>query len=74
MNDGAQIKGLKEALQKVTGARGLGEDESLPAVLERLDAYADSPTIPDLLKHYLDRRSYQKALIWLDDPSQAHRA
>ena len=64
---------LKLDLEYITLARTLPEGESLGTVLARLDAYATTPDVPDRLLHYLTKRSYAKALNWLDHPDMPHR-
>ena len=63
---------LKLDLEYITQARDLPEEESLRAVLARLDACAQTPNLHDRLEHYLTKRSYAKALIWLDNPDSPH--
>ena len=63
---------LKLDLEYITLARELPEGESLGTVLVRLDAYAKTPDLPDRLLHYLTKRSYAKALNWLDHPNTPH--
>lgn len=43
-------------------------------VLRRLDRAACAGDLPARLEHYLTRRSYVKALDWLDHPETPHRA
>ncbi len=62
---------LRRDLECVTGARSLSEGETLAGVLERLDAAATGP-LPERLAHYLQKRSYVKALQWLDAPEMPH--
>jgi hypothetical protein len=63
---------LKSDLERVTGARVSDSDGSMAEALARLDACASAAATPDVLKHYLSRRSYVKALAWLEDPSLRH--
>jgi len=63
---------LRRDLERVTGARALNDGESLAAVLGRLDQASQSTELPAKFQHYLSRRSYVKALAWLDDPSTPH--
>ena len=63
---------LKLDLECITQVRDLPEGESLRAVLARLDACAQTPDLHDRLAHYLTKRSYAKALAWLDNPDSPH--
>ena len=63
---------LKAHLERITGARPPSEDVPLAQVLAELDAYSKSESIPPKLEHYLSKRSYVKALAWLEDPSTPH--
>ena len=63
---------LKLDLEYITLACELPEGESLGTVLARLDAYAKTPDLPDRLLHYLTKRSYAKALNWLENPDTPH--
>lgn len=42
-------------------------------VLARLDAASKDPGLPERLEHYLSKRSYVKALEWLDNPDLPHQ-
>jgi len=44
----------------------------LPEALRRLDRIASEESLPRDLAHYLSRRSYVKALEWLDHPDMPH--
>ena len=63
---------LKLDLEYITQVRDLPEGESLRTVLARLDACAQTPNLHDRLQHYLTKRSYAKALVWLDNPDSPH--
>lgn len=63
---------LKLDLEYITQARTLPEGESLQTVLARLDACAQTAGLHDRLEHYLTKRSYAKALVWLDHPDSPH--
>jgi len=65
---------LKMELEYVTQRRPLREGDSLAKVLQRLDEAAHEQELPDRLKHFLGKRSYLKALAWLDDPDMPHHA
>jgi hypothetical protein len=64
---------LKLDLEYITQARALPAGETLKAVLARLDACAQTPDLHDRLQHYLTKRSYAKALTWLDHPDSPHQ-
>jgi hypothetical protein len=57
----------------VTGAKRPQEGLSIREALERLDRIAADKTLPGDLAHYLSRRSYLKALEWLDHPDMTHQ-
>jgi hypothetical protein len=63
---------LRMDLEYITQVRDLPEGESLRTVLARLDACAQTAGLQDRLKHYLTKRSYAKALVWLDHPDSPH--
>ncbi len=63
---------LRIDLEYITQMRALPVEESLRTVLARLDICAQLPNIPERLQHYLSKRSYAKALAWLDDPDSPH--
>ncbi|MFP4157929.1 MAG: hypothetical protein ACLFU4_09960 [Opitutales bacterium] len=64
---------LRTNLLWATGQKKLPEGHSLPEVLAWLDRFAAGRELPERLAHYLSRRSYVKALEWLDDPDTPHR-
>lgn len=63
---------LRRDLERITGGRPLDPEEGLTDVLARLDAVAAEAGLPERLHHYLSKRSYAKALAWLDDPQTPH--
>lgn len=63
---------LKLDLEYITQTRTLPEGETLQTVLARLDGYAQISGLHHRLEHYLTKRSYAKALIWLDHPDSPH--
>lgn len=63
---------LRADLERVVGDRPLAEGETLVDALARLDGAAASGDCSGRLKHYLSRRSYRKALEWLDAPPEPH--
>lgn len=64
---------LRLDLEYMTQLRRLPEGETLRGVLARLDVVAAETDLPGQLTHYLTKRSYVKALAWLDDPSTPHQ-
>jgi hypothetical protein len=65
---------LKCDLECITGKRTIESTETMAQVLARLDEMAKSVDAPERLKHYLSKRSYVKALAWIEDPSTPHHA
>ena len=65
---------LKSDLECITGKRTIKASETMAQVLARLDEMAKSIDAPERLQHYLNKRSYVKALIWIEDPSTPHHA
>jgi hypothetical protein len=63
---------LRVDLEYITQTRELCDGDSLRSVLARLDAAASEHGLPDRLQHYLIKRSYTKALNWLDNPNAPH--
>lgn len=59
-------------LKIATGAERLPEGSRIQDALQRLDAISKDETLPKDLAHYLSRRSYVKALEWLDHPDMPH--
>lgn len=64
---------LRSDIELVTAQKPLPEGVTLLDVMARLDAVSKSEQIPAPLKHYLERRSYLKALEYLQDPETPHR-
>jgi hypothetical protein len=64
---------LRVNLEYITQRRKLPQDVSLPEVLAYLDEVAKGPDLPERLEHYLSKRSYVKALEWLDNPDLPHQ-
>lgn len=64
---------LKIDIEFVTAQRPLPAGLTLLDVMARLDKVAQSAQTPDRLKHYLERRSYLKALEYLINPETPHR-
>lgn len=63
---------IRADLERIVAGRALPKGETLADVLKRLDVHAASGGLPERLDHYLSKRSYQKALAWLDDPATPH--
>jgi hypothetical protein len=64
---------IKADLERIIGTRPMHDGGTMPEVLARLDACAQSSRIPERLKHYLSKRSYVKALAWIEDPNIPHQ-
>lgn len=64
---------LRCDLAVVTRQSAMDPGDTMVGVLARLDAASKRPEIPERLEHYLSKRSYMKALEWLDDPALPHR-
>ncbi|RPG84269.1 MAG: hypothetical protein CBC33_006740 [Coraliomargarita sp. TMED73] len=64
---------LRQDLEFVLGHRSLPEGTELVDVLKRLDGQAQAGGLPGDLQHYIERRSYTKALAWVEDPTLPHR-
>ncbi len=64
---------VKADLECISQKRPLCPGETLATVLHRLDAVTSEAGLPERLKHYLSRRSYLKALEWLENPDTPHR-
>lgn len=69
---GMEFGTLRIDLRIITQQQKPAEGESLAAVLKRLDEVARQPDLPSQLEHYLSKRSYVKALAWLDNPEMPH--
>ena len=63
---------LKSDLECITGKRTIEATQTMVQVLARLDEVAKSIDAPERLQHYLSKRSYVKALAWMEDPSSPH--
>jgi len=66
------LERLKTDLAYITQREALPEGESLAQVLGRLDAFAQENTLPERLEHYLRKRSYVKAIEWIENPETPH--
>lgn len=65
---------LKLDLEYITQMRGLPQGDTLKDVLARLDAVTTACELPQQFVHYLTKRSYVKALAWMDHPDSVHSA
>ena len=66
-------KELRKNLLWVTGQETPPEGHTIKDVLVELDRFVKEGALPERLAHYLGRRSYVKALEWLDDPDRPHQ-
>jgi hypothetical protein len=64
---------IRYNLKVATGAEKPQEGLAIEDALRRLDTMAKEANLPGDLAHYLSRRSYVKALEWLDNPDMSHR-
>jgi len=64
---------IRYDLLLATGAEQPPAGQTLREALTRLDALARENQLPRDLAHYLSRRSYVKALDWLDHPDKPHQ-
>lgn len=63
---------VRKDLECITQKRAMVADESMGVVLQRLDVVSREPDLPSQMQHYLSKRSYLKALDWLDNPEAPH--
>jgi len=68
----SDLEAIRTDLQYVTGQRALPSNSTLGTILKRLDAYSEERELSPQFLHYLSRRSYVKALHWLDHPDSPH--
>lgn len=64
---------IRADLEHIVAGRALSDGETLADVLMRLDRQVASQALPGRLEHYLSKRSYQKALDWLNNPESPHQ-
>ncbi|MGJ8638017.1 MAG: hypothetical protein ACSHYA_01370 [Opitutaceae bacterium] len=64
---------VKLDLECIAQKRPLAPGDTLGDVLSRLDAIAAEKGLPERLQHYLSKRSYLKALEWMENPETPHR-
>lgn len=69
-----QMDELRADLEIATQLVPAPEGDSLVEALRRLDTAAKGGSLPAQLQHYLERRSYVKALAWLDNPELPHQS
>ena len=67
------LERVRADLECVCGGGGSPPDGGkLREALARLDEAAKTAPLPPDLKHYLEKRSYRKALEKIDDPGMPH--
>ena len=66
------LDSIRADLQTVCGEAGTPGGAGLRETLSRLDEAAEKASLPPDLKHYLEKRSYRKALEKLDNPGMPH--
>jgi hypothetical protein len=61
------MENIRESLQAIVSPRDGGRTD-LVSALQNLDAIVSTQSvdIPPKLRHFLQNRSYQKALLWID--------
>ena len=65
---------LELYLQSIVEPDSTEQAVSLPVALRGLDSYVKSDRhLAPRLRHYLERRSYAKALAWVRDPETPHQ-
>lgn len=67
-----ESEAIRADLERVTTGKRIPEGETLADALKRLDTFATSGELHERLEHYLSKRSYVKALEWLDHPDTPH--
>lgn len=67
-----QTEQIRADIECIVGKRSILEGDTMGDVLKRLDQVSQSDGIHERLQHYLTKRSYVKALAWLDDPETPH--
>lgn len=68
-----KIDMIKTDLEAIIAGQPTGQNGSIIESMHRLDSVSKSPEVPGQLRHYLERRSYVKALQFLNDPSTPHQ-
>lgn len=63
---------LRDNLEYITQQKSLPPGLTIKDVLSSLDAASKEPDLPERLEHYLSKRSYVKALEWIDNPDLPH--
>lgn len=64
---------LRSDLAKLTQQIPYDTGETILHVLQRVDQLSADFKFDAKLQHYLERRSYQKAVDWFADPQQPHQ-
>ena len=75
MNTFPELESALEAYFEAVGQQKLPEPPSLMPFILKLDELGRQlhATAPPLLQHYLERKSYEKALLFLRGQAQEHR-
>jgi hypothetical protein len=63
---------IKADLEAIVAGKPVEQNGSIIQSMQRLDSISKSQKVPGQLRHYLERRSYVKALEFLNDPSTPH--
>lgn len=63
---------IRRNLNLVTGREQPSGEITVREALSQLDTLVQEKSLPRDLAHYLSRRSYMKALEWLDNPDMPH--
>jgi hypothetical protein len=66
------IDTIRKDLEIITLQKPPPAGENYADALKRLDALNERQDLPERLEHYLSKRSYLKALAWLDNPNMPH--
>ncbi len=65
---------LTHFLRSVVQPQALGDPSDLATALKALDSFCrENVDMHPRLRHYLEKRSYTKALAWLDNPDLPHQ-
>ncbi len=64
---------IRADIECIVGKRAILEGDTVSDLLKRLDEASELEYIHQQLRHYLTKRSYIKALAWLDNPETPHQ-